>query len=65
MTEFEWDPEKAANNLGKHGISFIEAATVFFDTLSVTIPDPLHSTKEDRFVITGLSTPTHTGGSSC
>ena len=55
MTEFEWDPEKAANNLAKHGVSFIEAATVFFDTLSVTIPDPLHSAEEDRFVITGLS----------
>ena len=55
MTEFEWDPEKAANNLRKHAISFVEAATVFFDTLSVTIPDPLHSAEEDRFVITGLS----------
>jgi len=55
MTKFEWDPEKAASNLRKHGISFVEAATVFFDTLSVTIPDPLHSTQEDRFVITGLS----------
>jgi uncharacterized protein len=55
MTEFEWDPEKAANNLGKHGVSFVEAATVFFDALSVTIADPLHSAEEDRFVITGLS----------
>ncbi|HEX7723520.1 MAG TPA: BrnT family toxin [Pyrinomonadaceae bacterium] len=55
MTEFEWDPEKAANNIRKHGISFVEAATVFFDTLSVTIPDPLHSAEEDRFVVTGLS----------
>lgn len=55
MTEFEWDPEKAANNFRKHGISFVEAATVFFDTLSVTIPDPLHSAQEDRFVVTGLS----------
>jgi len=54
MTEFEWDPEKAANNLRKHGISFVEA-TVFFDALSVTIPDPSHSTEEDRFVITGVS----------
>ena len=37
------------------GVSFAEAATVFFDPLSVTIPDPLHSLAEDRFVITGLS----------
>src|SRR2546422_3470579 len=56
MTEFEWDPEKAESNLRKHGVSFVEAASVFFDTLSVTIPDPLHSAEEDRFVITGLST---------
>jgi uncharacterized DUF497 family protein len=55
MTAFEWDPDKAANNLAKHGVSFVEAATVFFDTLSVTIPDPLHSAEEDRFVTTGSS----------
>ena len=55
MTEFEWDPEKAESNLRKHGVSFVEAASVFFDTLSVTIPDPLHSAEEDRFVITALS----------
>ena len=53
--EFEWDPEKAAANLRKHGVDFSEAATVFFDPLSLTVPDPLHSTNEDRFVITGLS----------
>ena len=54
MTEFEWDPKKAESNLRKHGVSFVEAATVFFDLLSVTITDPLHSAEEDRFVITGL-----------
>jgi len=26
---FEWDDEKAALNLSKHGISFFEAATIF------------------------------------
>jgi uncharacterized DUF497 family protein len=31
---FEWDPEKAAANLKKHGISFQEAATVFGDPLA-------------------------------
>jgi uncharacterized protein len=54
-TEFEWDPFKAASNLQKHGVSFAEAATVFFDPLSVAVPDPLHSVSETRFVITGLS----------
>ncbi len=55
MAEFEWDPEKAASNLRKHNVSFIEAATVFFDALSLTIPDPSHSDEEHRFVITGVS----------
>ena len=54
-TEFEWDPVKAASNLQKHGVSFAEAATVFFDPLSLTVPDPAHSINEKRFVITGLS----------
>jgi uncharacterized DUF497 family protein len=53
--EFEWDSEKAESNLQKHGVTFEEAATVFFDPLSLTIPDPLHSDEENRFVTTGLS----------
>jgi uncharacterized DUF497 family protein len=52
---FEWDANKAAQNIQKHGLSFEEASTVFADPLSLTIPDPLHSEREDRFVITGLS----------
>ena len=31
---FTWDPKKAASNLTKHGVSFIEAATVFADPLA-------------------------------
>ena len=53
--EFEWDTEKAESNLQKHRVSFEEAATIFFDPLSLTIPDPLHSGEENRFVTTGLS----------
>ena len=30
-SEFEWDLAKAKTNLHKHGVSFAEAATVFFD----------------------------------
>jgi len=52
---FEWNPEKAEANLKKHGVSFEEGATVFFDSLSLTVPDPLHSDQENRFVITGFS----------
>jgi hypothetical protein len=53
--EFEWDPLKAARNLRKHGVSFHEAASVFGDRLSVTVPDPDHSLDEERFIIVGLS----------
>jgi hypothetical protein len=52
---FEWDSEKAAENLRKHGVSFDEAATVFFDPLSTTIPDPDHSVGEQRFLTMGSS----------
>lgn len=52
---FEWDPEKAAVNLDKHGVTFEEAATVFGDSLSLTVHDPDHSFVEDRFVIIGQS----------
>ncbi len=55
QTEFEWDPNKARKNVLKHGVSFAEAATVFFDPLSITVPDPLHSGDENRFIITGVS----------
>lgn len=53
--EFEWDPNKAAANLRKHGVSFDEAATVLADPLSVTVPDPDHSQDEDRYVTVGIS----------
>ena len=52
---FESDPEKAGNNLLKHAVSFEEAASVFFDPLSVTISDPAHSLDENRNVILGHS----------
>ena len=52
---FEWDPNKAKSNLGKHGIGFEEASTVFGDPRSLTIPDPVHSTVESRLVIVGSS----------
>lgn len=54
--EFEWDFEKAASNLAKHGVSFEEAATVFSDPLALTYFDPAHSDEEDRFLTFGYST---------
>jgi len=50
---FEWDERKARSNLGKHGVTFEEAATVFGDRLSLTIPDPEHSLTEERYITIG------------
>jgi hypothetical protein len=55
VVEFEWDADKAASNLSKHGVSFGEAMTVMSDVLEVTIPDPAHSHTESRFLSIGLS----------
>jgi uncharacterized protein len=53
--EFEWDEEKAAANLAKHGVSFEEARTVFDDPLYVDFYDPNHSSEEHRYIIIGES----------
>lgn len=52
---FEWDPGKAASNAAKHGITFEEAKTVFYDDDALVIADPDHSEDEERFVIMGQS----------
>jgi uncharacterized DUF497 family protein len=53
--EFEWDREKAKKNIRKHRVSFDEAMTVFYDTLSATFNDPEHSIDEERFITIGYS----------
>ena len=53
--KFEWDARKDRANLGKHGVSFAEASTVFGDPLAASIPDPDHSEGEVRFVTMGYS----------
>ena len=53
--QFEWDPAKSQRNLRKHGISFDEAVTVFYDPLSATFDDPHHSETEHRFITVGSS----------
>lgn len=56
MIEFEWDEAKAASNLEKHGISFEEARSVFFDELAIQFFDNAHSQlDEDRFLLLGTS----------
>jgi uncharacterized DUF497 family protein len=52
---FEWDSRKASANLRKHGVSFEEAKSVFFDEQARLIDEPDHSEDEDRFVLLGLS----------
>jgi uncharacterized DUF497 family protein len=52
---FEWDPEKAAANLAKHGVSFEEALTVFSDPVARIFDDEDHSSEEEREIIIGHS----------
>jgi len=53
--EFEWNPEKATENLKKHRVTFQEAATIFGDPLAITFYDPDHSTNENRYITFGMS----------
>lgn len=53
--KFTWDPRKAAINEQKHGVSFEEALTVFYDPKAILIDDPDHSGEEERFLIIGIS----------
>jgi len=52
---FEWDPNKAAGNRQKHGVTFEEATSVLRDVFSATAHDPDHSGGEERFVTFGVS----------
>jgi len=51
---FQWDEEKNALNIIKHGVSFKEAESVFDDEKAVVIYDEPHSSNEDRFIIIGI-----------
>jgi uncharacterized DUF497 family protein len=55
MIKFVWDEQKSATNLKKHGVSFEEAKTVFYDENAIIIHDPEHSDEEDRFILLGVS----------
>ena len=54
--QFEWDADKAAAILQKHGVSFDEAITAFNDALSVLLSDPDHPAGEERYLVMGVST---------
>jgi uncharacterized DUF497 family protein len=56
MIDFEWEAAKAAANLKKHGVSFEEARSVFYDDFAVQFFDDEYSGTEDRFLLLGMST---------
>ena len=53
--EFEWDKRKETANVRKHGVSFEEARTAFYDEGAIQFYEPDHSDQEDRFILLGLS----------
>lgn len=55
MITFDWDPAKAASNLRKHGVSFEEAQSVFYDEFAIQFDDEPHSSDERRFFMLGMS----------
>jgi len=52
---FEWDYDKAEANEREHGVTFDEATEAFGDPLSLEMPDPDHSSEEERYLVLGLS----------
>lgn len=53
--DFKWGSKKAKTNFDKHGVSFEEASTVFYDPFAKLGHDPDHSEQEDRFILIGHS----------
>jgi uncharacterized DUF497 family protein len=55
MIQFDWNPTKASSNQKKHGVTFEEATSVFFDEYATQFFDDKHSQEEDRFIMLGMS----------
>lgn len=55
MIKFEWDSVKAESNKKKHGVSFEEAESVFYDEFAMQFYDEENSELEDRFLMLGFS----------
>lgn len=55
MIKFEWDLPKAASNKRKHGVTFEEAKSVFYDDFAIQFFDEENSEMEDRFLLLGHS----------
>jgi uncharacterized protein len=56
MIKFEWDSAKATANIKKHGVSFEEAQSAFYDEFAIQFFDDDHSSNEERFLLLGMST---------
>ena len=52
---FEWDDRKAKTNARKHGVTFVEATTIFSDPYLISFSDEAHAENEDRFISIGQS----------
>lgn len=52
--DFEWDDQKAAQNLAGHGISFEAARLAFDDAFAVVREDRRQNYGEERFVLLGM-----------
>ena len=57
--QFEWDEDKVRSNVGKHGVTFEEASSVFADPLAAIFADKAHSDEESREIIIGHSAAGH------
>ena len=55
---FDWDPEKAAENAAKHGVSFDQAIKAFDDPYAIFFDDPEHSDGEVREKLVGAADDT-------
>ena len=53
--DFEWDADKAEENLRRHRVSFSEAAETFADPYGFALKDEKHSEHEERFYWVGRS----------
>lgn len=59
MIKFDWNPAKADINIKKHGVSFEESCSIFYDEFAVQFFDQDNSDVEDRFLMLGMSNETN------
>ncbi|MBX2807082.1 MAG: BrnT family toxin [Cellvibrionaceae bacterium] len=57
---FEWNKEKESANIKKHGLSFEQAKSAFFDENAIQFYDPDHSSEEARFILLDTNNELHT-----